>query len=140
MTAIAYSAGTMAADTQCVDLHVKWHSPKIVKHQGYLLGAAGECPPLADLVRWFFLAPGKPTRPKIEGLDFRMLVVTPRRQIQIWDNRGNYEPIRTKFWAIGAGAECCLAALDMGASAPEAVRKAIKFSEHCGGRVTTCKL
>jgi hypothetical protein len=140
VTAIAYRDGVMAADTQCTTGHIKWHSPKIAKHKGYLLGAAGNPPSVTGLIRWYFQALGKPTRPKLEGYEFDLLVVTPKGRIELWDQRGQFEPIRYRFWAVGCGAECCLAAMDMGASAPRAVRAAIKFADHCGGRVTTCKL
>lgn len=141
MTAIAYRDGVMAADTQCMlNSHVKQSIPKIIKRQGYLLGGAGDVPSLDDLMRWYFAAPGKPTRPKFEGFDFTLLVITPRGRIENWDHRGRFEPIRHKFWAVGSGAECCMAAMDVGASATRAVRAAIKFADHCGGRVTTCKL
>jgi hypothetical protein len=140
MTAIAYSPGVMAADTLCTSSGSQFHSPKIIKHQGYLLGAAGDVLPLADLVRWYFSALGDPTRSKIGSFDFDLMVVTPKGKIELWDQRGICEPIPHKFWAVGCGAQCCLGAMEAGAKAPEAVRAAIKWTESVGGRVTVRKL
>jgi len=136
MTAIAYKNGRMAADTLCTMSNRKFHAVKIAKHDGHLLGAAGDLPSIVDLVRWYFLAPGKPTRPKFEGFDFDMMVVTPSGRIHVWDNRGTFEPISHKFWAVGSGGLACLGAMEHGASADQAVRAAIKWADGCGGRVT----
>lgn len=130
----------MAADTLCLEGSARFYSLKIVEHHGYLLGAAGEPPPVAGLIRWYFQALGKPIRPKVEGGEFSLLVVTPKRRIQMWDNRGSFEPIRHRFWAIGSGAEACLGAMQVGASAAQAVASAIKWANGCGGRVTVRRL
>lgn len=141
MTAIAYRNGVMAADTLNTFDDVKLHAPKIIKHKGYLLGAAGTIPSLDALVRWYFQALGKPTRPKMaDGYDMNMIVVTPAGCVQHWTHSGQYEAIRNRFWAVGSGAAACMAAMEMGASAPEAVAAAIKWATGCGGRVTVRKL
>lgn len=130
----------MAADTLCGDSNRKYHAAKIAKYEGHLIGAAGDVPSVPDLIRWYFLAPGKPARPKWEGFDFDMMVVTPAGRIQLWTHRGAFESFPHKFWAIGSGGLCCLGAMERGASAVQAVKAAIKWAEACGGRVTVRKL
>lgn len=142
MTAIAFRAGYMAADTMTAHNYVKVNECKIIKHQGHLIGISGEsCPSNADLSRWFFNAIDKHVRPEFKDHKFALLVALPNGRVTTIDHTGRFYPIvHQKFWAVGAGSEVCLGAMERGASAEQAVRAAIKWQRDCGGRVTVRKL
>jgi 20S proteasome alpha/beta subunit len=142
MTAIAFRSGQMAADTRTTHNYVKANEVKIIHRDGYLIGVSGEsCPSNADLVRWFFNAIDKHQRPEFKDYKFTLLVATPKGRITTIDNSGRFYPIvHQRFWAVGAGSEVCMGAMEMGATAEQAVRAAIKWQKDCGGRVTVRSL
>lgn len=143
MTVIAYRAGTMAADTMSVhNDHIKLlNSPKVMKRRGHLLAVAGEmCPANPPLLKWFFGASGEGKRPNYPGMKFDLLVVTPDGQIQIWDQRGEVDILDVPFFAIGSGKEYAMGAMEMGATAQQAVAVAIKWCPTVSGRVIAKRL
>lgn len=144
MTAIAYRDGIMAADTMSVvDEHVKLlDEQKIGKHKSHLFAISGEnCPTLKDFKTWFFPDLGQPRRKPYGGnFKFEAMVVTPEGEIQQWDQRGTYEVMKLPFYAIGSGKEVCLGALELGATARQAVAAAIRWCPTVGGRVTSKRL
>lgn len=48
--------------------------------------------------------------------------------------------IKAPFYAEGSGADFAIGAMEMGASAEQAVQAAIKHSANCGGKIQTVKL
>lgn len=143
MTAIAYRAGVMACDTRSELGYLKLNENKIIKKDGYLIGVSGEkCPHNSEIIRWFFLDVKAPRRLKLDGSEFTLLVVTPGGKIQIWDQTGIPYPMppNVKFWSVGSGAEFCMGAMELGASAERAVKAAIKWLPTVGGNVITKRL
>lgn len=132
----------MAADTRTTHDFIKVNESKIIKRDGHLVGVSGEtCPSNADLARWFFAAPVKHFRPEFKDAKFTLLIALPNGRVTTIDNSGRFYPIvHQRFWAIGSGAEACMAAMEVGATAAEAVAAAIKWQRDCGGRVTVRKL
>lgn len=141
MTAVAYRDGVISADTMTTHNYVKAHEPKVIKKEGHLFGVAGEaCPSNEDLVSWFLKNKVRESLPEFKNHSFTMMVIYPEGNIKLIDNTGRFYPIKDKFWAIGSGAEVCFGAMEMGASAQEAVKAAIKWQKDCGGKVITRKL
>lgn len=143
MTAIAYRNGVMAGDTQAGFGHVVASDQKVFKHDGYLVGVSGaRCPSNDDISRWLFLDINARRRPEFKGGDFEILVVSPKGKMLLWYSSGLLYPVpaSAKFWAIGAGAEVCMGAMEAGASAERAVAAAIKWQRDCGGHVTAKRL
>lgn len=142
MTAIACRDGVMAADTMTLygPSEFKINAPKIIEKDGYLIGSAGNaCPSNEDIVDWFFKA--QYPLPKFEGASFYLLVLTPEKKMEIWDSEsGTKDPVPSKFWAIGSGADVCMGAMEAGATAEEAVKAAIKWCPRVGGKVVSKKL
>lgn len=143
MTVIAYRDGIMAADsmvTQEGDVKML-NSIKIVCKKGWMLAVTGdECPPDALVLDWFFRGDPKDyKREPIPKFKFNMLAISPEGKIQLWDQKGFFEPLKTAFYAVGAGADFAMGAMEVGATAVEGVRAAIKWSPHCGGRITVRK-
>lgn len=143
MTAIAYRAGIMASDTNIEFGFIKSTETKAIRHNGYLIGVSGSsCPHNDDFIRWFFADLKANRRLEFKGCDFEALVVTPQGKMQLWSHDGLCYPVppAAKFWAVGSGAETCMGAMEMGATAAQAVAAAIKWAKGCGGRVTTQRL
>ena len=140
MTCIAYRDGVMAADGQMEYDRVKMPCVKIAKRRGHLFGAAGaECPPLAELIDAFFDL-DEETRQIMKGYEFNMLVVTPQGEIQVWDENMSFEPVLQPFHAIGTGDVGALCAMEVGATAVQAVKAACKWVPGIGGPIAKRKL
>ena len=141
MTAIAFRDGVMACDTQTIFNSFKRHKSKIIEKNGYLIGVSGiACPSDSDIISWFFKGEYPLPQFSNDEIKFSLLVLTPKNHIELWDQTGYKEEISSPFWATGAGADVCMGAMEMGASAQEAVKIAIKWCEGCGGRVISRSL
>ena len=134
MTAIAYRNGVMAADSLICFGDTKTYDPNKVRLvKGHLIGISGEdCPDLKAFDRWYFR---KSKRLDAFGGEFTALVVTPKMEVLLVESDGSVHPLKQEFWAIGAGADICLGAMDTGANAARAVQAAIKWNSKCAGRV-----
>jgi hypothetical protein len=137
MTAIAYRDGIMAADTMgVVDEYVKTlNEAKIMKARGHLIGVSGDhCPDNKAILKWFF----GPRKPWPAPVDFTLLVASPYGHIALVDHQGNSTALdKETFWSVGSGRECCMCAMEAGATAKEAVRIAIKRCPTVSGKVTS---
>ncbi len=141
MTCIAYRNGVMAADSLTVhgNLLKDAGTTKISAKGGWLLGVSGDsCPPDHTILKWF--KPQALQLPRLEGYSFSMLAVGPAGVIRVWDQEGQFEPIRRRFWAVGCGTELAVGAMEMGATAAQAVAVAIKYNCYCGGKIVTRRL
>jgi hypothetical protein len=137
MTVIAYRDGVMVADTQMQIDAIKSRCVKIAKKNGYLIGLSGsECPPLAT----FLAAFGKKEASSLKDFKFAGLLVSPRGEIQLWDNTMSFEPLLVPFYAIGSGGHVAIGAMEMGAGARRAAMAAIKWCAGCGAPVTVLRL
>ena len=71
------------------------------------------------------------------GLDFELLVYHDHgKELRLWDHLGNnlLIPNKQNFFAIGIGAPVA-----MGASAPEAVAIACKYTPECGDMIAVAQ-
>jgi 20S proteasome alpha/beta subunit len=142
MTTLAYKDGVVAADTMSVIDKMKWsmNCKKVFKlKNGNVVGFAGTVAyfkPAVDLLnRAIVEAKNKqsvnlPDLPK--GL-YAMLA--SKNRLYIWYGKSGWGEDRLKAFAHGPGSEYAQGALDAGASAPEAIRSAIKRDLYTGGRV-----
>lgn len=145
MTTIAFSGKIMASDTQLSSDDAHWtNCDKIKKVKGWLIGAAGgwdtteafmnRFDPINVKNKHIALLPEK-------DKEFEALMVSPKGQIFYVEDGGSIGPLRTKgFIAIGSGAKVAMAAMEMGASATEAIRIAMKYDVYTGGRIRKIKL
>jgi hypothetical protein len=145
MTVIAYRNGVMAADsmvTQEGDVKMM-NSVKIICRKGWMLAVSGNlCPPDRLVMDWFFNVEDLDaySREPMPRFKFDMLTVTPAGKMQLWDQKGFFEPLNTPFYAIGAGGHYAMGAMEVGANAIQAVRAAIKWSPTCGGKIVVRRL
>ena len=134
MTCIAYRAGVMVADSQATMGGLKMPClPKITVAGGRLIGAAGDASAINRFVAWFGTDGKRPRLLKKE--EFDAIVVDADGHADHWEEGMEPDRITMPFFAIGSGAELALGAMEMGATAEEAVAVAIKWDANCGGPV-----
>lgn len=138
MTTIAYRDGVLAADTLSSSSGtVAGYQTKIYRERGLLLGGAGSVAAFERFRDWIRsgMAGDCPLQKDIGN----MFVITPDGRCTMWCDDGPFR-ITADFWALGSGELLALGAMEVGASAAEAVRAAIKHDTRSGGDVTTLRL
>lgn len=142
MTAIAYRAGVLAADTQqTAGMIIVGYTKKVVRSPaGHIAAASGD----AVWCRAFNQAVTKgdvdwkpPAGTKAE--DFMAILVSPDGTAEEVVPEGN-SLLEAEFAAIGAPWQFLTGAMAAGASAEEAVRLAIQHCTSCGGEVQVERL
>lgn len=135
ITTIAYRAGVIAADTQMIQgTSIIGHVTKIVRRDdGALCGGAGDLAWVQAFHRWFLDGcDGDP--PRFDDDCSKGLIIRRRKPIEIFESCGAFE-FRPAFVAIGSGKEFALGAMQVGASAKQAVKAAMAFDPGSGGTV-----
>lgn len=138
MTAIAYRNGIMAGDSRTLFTgadNLKVGTRKLVRVGKYVVGVAGEvCPSDGQIVECLFKAKLPRETPQAlagDKWDFSALVAGPGVLFLYESMMHGRQAVREPFFAIGGGAEVCMGALEMGASAVEAVTAACKWAATC---------
>lgn len=136
MTVIVYRDGVMAADSLVTDSWCRLGTTvKIVRSpSGLLAGACGESEDCHSFLEWIKVGGPKDTIPKLENKDgdFNAFVVDGERRVWMMGANLIPCPLMTDFYAIGGGASFAVGAMEMGASAIDAVNVAIKYHGGCG--------
>lgn len=145
MTTIAYKSKVLSCDSQLSGEDGKFtQCDKIKKVKGWLIGAAGgwdmceafmnRFDPVCVKNKHIALLPNKDN-------DFEALIISPKGQIYFTEDGGVIGKLHTKgFIAIGSGWKAAMVAMEMGASALDAVKMAMKYDLYTGGRVKKIKL
>lgn len=135
MTAIAYKGGLMAADTATFDGDaIPYHIKKIWRVRGSLVASAGQSSACMAFRDWY--ATGKDVPFERHTDDFDGLVVQADGVVlRMSGQYGQFLRYDAPFHAIGAGTEMLIGAMAAGATAPQAVEIAIKWSRYAGGGV-----
>jgi ATP-dependent protease HslVU (ClpYQ) peptidase subunit len=137
MTTIAYRDGILAGDTRVTEGRLV-HPEKARKvhrlRNGCLFGAAGTSSSIAILKRALARNEKQPKAPDVDAL-----CIMPNGDILYWCGKV-WEKIDAPFVAIGSGKKFAYGALQVGATAREAVRAACKLEKHTGGPIHTVKL
>jgi ATP-dependent protease HslVU (ClpYQ) peptidase subunit len=138
MTCVAYRNGIIAADSMSVVEEVKLNNEvKVAKRKGHLFGLSGDAmPPLEEAIDWYF----KKNRGTLKPYKFSLLVVTPEGKVYDIDQNNGQVAITAPFYAVGSGAIGAMCAMEVGATAEQAVAAAIKWCEGVGGKVVVRKL
>lgn len=137
MTTVCASRGEIAADTQLTGAYV-FRVQKVMRlHDGGVAGAAGHWAKAYAGLTW--LAGGEVGEPpKIKGVD--ILIIRPDGGLWIAEGEWPAYPLLDKFAAIGAGAQAAVAAMQDGASAVEAVKKAARIDPYTSDPVQTLSI
>ena len=137
MTTIAYRDGVLAADTQ-INSGNGARAGSIQKvgrtSDGHLWGYSGSTQHQEGCVAWLDKREGDPA--KIEGV---FIVITPAGAVREWWGEGWIQS-QARFFAWGSGERLALGAMQVGATAAEAVRAAIALDLESGGEVTAVRL
>jgi hypothetical protein len=142
LTVIAYKNGIMAADTWITaGGTMVGETVKIKKNKNGLWGAAGD---LSDMVKFLLWA----DNPEIDAFNlmhfgnFAGIHVDCNGMVYYYDDKssGISAPVVVKYAAEGSGRDHALGAMEMGASAIEAVKVCAKLDVSIGGWVDSISL
>lgn len=115
------------------------YTRKVTKSgSGWLAAAAGHACDMVSYLRWVEEGREEDAAVKLENLDG--LLVSPKGEVFLVEANLVPIPIDAPFFAGGSGSEIAIGAMEMGASAEEAVRIAIKHNTSCGGEIQIVKL
>ena len=131
-------ADTLLADGDC---RVRsGYTDKIFRcSDGSLVGAAGDSDACWAFIKW--AQAGRtdeyPTEALKESDKFEAVILTPAREILVYNSSKYPDPMIGDTFCIGAGSQFAMGALYAGASLEEAVKAAVALSTLCGGKLTT---
>jgi hypothetical protein len=134
MTTIAYRDGVLAADSLATSNGLRDdYGSKIWKIGRVLVGACGDRAICLKFREWVAngLEGDSPFQGKEDG---NGIVVAPGGNVVCWGNHGPW-PVSTPFYSLGSGYQIAIGALEMGATASEAVEIAARHDTSTGGRV-----
>lgn len=106
---------------------------KVYKHKNWLLGVAGSCSGMKEIIDWFFNEMPQDS-PRISESCAGIIVDPDGKVFHVEEGLVPYE-VDAEFHVQGVGYEVALGALAMGASAEDATRVAIKYHSGCGGKI-----
>ena len=143
MTIIAYRDGVMASDSLIQANGVtSGMGRKITKtKQGFLVGGSGSFSNISLFLDWWEdEAEDKPPLNMLK-IDTMNGIVVSKDGVLTFDSPDMYPmEIKAKFHTLGCGSEIATGAMEMGATAEEAVKIAIKYLGACGGKVQIVRL
>ena len=139
MTIVVARDGVIASDSgvQGGDTYL-WDVPKILRTDGGFIGLAGEWPKAFEIAAKY--AEGQEDIPGTADKRFEFIELLPGGKIQVSSDCRFWVEVSEQYAAIGSGLIVAYGALDMGASAEEAVRIAIKRDVDCLGELRSHKL
>ena len=131
MTTIAYSAGTMAADTQVSAGGRKLRTHKVKRLKcGGLIGSSGKLADILKVQRWAEAGFPEAKKPEFEEGEFECLIVTGAGDVFLLDGDMELMPFTDECIAVGSGGPYAVAAMACGKSPEEAVALAARFDEN----------
>lgn len=137
MTTIAYRDGVLAADTLVnANGNRDDFAPKIERIGNLLVGTSGSYPTGLKFRAW--VARGfAGDCPYDDTADGNGIIVWAHGVIG-WCSAGPW-PVLQPFYALGSGTEFAMGAMEMGATAEQAVAVASKFNMETGGEITVLR-
>lgn len=140
MTIVAYKDGIMAADKQSTYDGMPWTVTKIRRTKdGALVGCAGHTAVCRQLQDWYAGDRDPKTFPDTENQCY-MLVVLRDGTIHFYDGKPVPIHMEVPFIAMGSGRDFAVAVMDIGGSAEDGVRMAMKWNNGCGLGVDVLRL
>lgn len=140
MTVWAYRDGVLASDSlMIIDRLVAGYSRKVIKSgSGWLAAGAGNATDMSQYLRWVEEGREEDDAVKLENLEG--FLVSPKGKTFLVEADLHPFPIEGEFHAGGSGSPVAIGAMEMGATAIEAVEAAIKHTTSCGGEIQVVKL
>jgi hypothetical protein len=135
MTTIAWDGEALAADTLLTSDGTRvGYTAKIRRSRRCLIGFCGRLANFEHFYSWFrggmvgaFLSEGG-----------NVFIIPPTGPTIIWGNGAPWTETAAQ-WALGDGEHIALGAMQVGATAVEAVRAAIALNVHTGGDITVLR-
>jgi len=137
VTTIAVKDDCMACDSM-VSGGFTQATRKIRKANNCIVGYAGDW--LAGEYFADYYLSSREEKPERDSDDDIELLVLKKSGIYLVDYRFREVRICGKHYAIGSGAQGAMVAMNMGATAPEAVKEAIKVDDYTSGKVRSLRL
>jgi hypothetical protein len=145
VTVVCYRSGLMASDSLCTtygDRRLGSLNKIFRDANGNIAGYSGDGGALDDFRNWFLAGADHDKRPPPPVGDVRFQAIVVNAQGEAFDvgERFHLARIEAPFYAIGSGAPIAIGAMEMGASAEQAVAAAIKWQTSCGGEIQTLRI
>jgi hypothetical protein len=141
MTVIVWDGTTLAADKQANVNDLMRHVTKIRRSvTGALMGCTGELCQGLEVMAWYdkgALPEDFPSFQRDKDQYSPVMVITPQRQILLYELTPYPIVFEDESTAIGSGRDFAIVALHFGKNAREAVEVASHFCLSCGGGVDT---
>lgn len=138
MTTIAYRDGVLAADTLATSNDVRDdYGPKIWRVGRLLVGASGSRPLCLRFRDW--VANGMGGESPFYGDNKGNGIVIAPDSVVAWSESGSW-PVAAPFYSLGSGYQLAMGAMEMGATAEQAVAASIKHDCLSGGEITVLSL
>lgn len=139
MTTIAVRDGLMCSDTQSTGGGYKALIDKMFRlPDGGIVGIAGGLREALAATQW--MIEGEEGDPPDSDGSYTLLILRPNGSIWCADSGFPALRLRNKFAAIGSGCPMAMAAMEMGATAAQAVKIASKYDECTNSRVKSMAL
>jgi ATP-dependent protease HslVU (ClpYQ) peptidase subunit len=138
MTVIAWDGKTLAADKMLTYNNVISSTTKIRKINGHLVGFAGPVATAMEMFEWFkngCLVEKFPEKQKSNDDAIYLFVVKPDGKLFEYCTSPYPYEIEDSIYACGSGGACAIGALEMGATAEQAVLIASKWNSTCGNGI-----
>lgn len=143
MTTIAWDGVSLAADKMSNSQGTISTVTKIWRISNHLIGGSGNFSSIMSLRNWFSNGCIKDEWPECQKDKDRcstLLVITPDGKIQLYDHDPYPCEIEDVFHAIGGGRDFAMGAMEMGASAHQAVMAASRWDTGTGNGVDVLSL
>lgn len=139
MTVIAWDGKTIACDSQMSDNGIIQKTIKLHRVNDSWIASSGSSRAGVAMRQW--IADGTKDFPKLEKIDegTRMVVFSPSG-ITEYEASEYGVLLIGDLLAWGSGCDLAIGAMEMGASAVEAVRVACKHEVHCGGDILSAEI
>lgn len=144
MTTIAFKNGVVASDTGASNRGSRvGHVVKIFARDGHVAGSCGDSGWNASFRKWFASGetgnPPEIRRDAHNNDDAKGVIFRRDGIIEVYESTGMHE-VTAPFYAIGSGAAEARGAMQVGASAEEAVRAAMILDDGTYGNVLVLKI
>lgn len=138
MTTIAYRDGVLAGDTLTTANGNRDGYMQKVRRVGRVL--IGFCGPISKGLKFEqWVKDGMTGDSPYHGGDSGNGIVVSTAGIVCWSGAGPW-PVTTEFYALGSGTELAMGAMELGATAEQAVAVAAKHNVDTGGQITVLRL
>lgn len=139
MTTVAadFESGVMVSDSKCTTGDVWTPTRKVWRHNGELIGVAGDLHQASKFLRWY-TGGRKGPFPGKSG-DFEAMILRPDGLFHVFESGLELKEERG-FFAIGSGQKAALAILVAGLGAEKAVEIACQVDVGSGGDLQVFRL